>query len=413
MASSRYSQTVDLESWNSSHSLAVLSVPPGSRVLDLGAADGSVARALKKRGCTVWGIEVDAGAAEAASYVCDRVIVADLEADDAFDALANETFDVVLALEVLEHLRAPALVLKRAASHLTEKGIAIVSIPNVTHGAIRLSLLEGRFTYTEQGLLDRTHLRFFDRQGAERLIGEAGLTISQRLRVSRELEETEVIVDRNGVSSELLKGLADDPDATTYQFVFVARKQNSSPESTSGGMLSERLLTANETLLKQFRELEKYAKGLEADLAAADVLETRRTVDELREELARRVQEAHRVHLELKRCKEDVAIKEAFIANLREQLLPIEGLGSEREERLSARLKQLGTRRDELIEARRRLLVRQAELEKELRALRTYTNSAGFRLVEGVIRRLRSFPRLFTASRGIVRKMVGRKDVQG
>ena len=119
MASSRYSQSVDLDNWNSSHSLAVLSVPPGSRVLDLGAADGSVARALKKRGCTVWGIEQDQQAAEAASQVCDRVIVADLEAKEAFEALGSETFNVVLALDVLEHLRDPAPVLKCAASYLT------------------------------------------------------------------------------------------------------------------------------------------------------------------------------------------------------------------------------------------------------------------------------------------------------
>ena len=146
MAGSRYSQIVDLDNWNSSHSLAVLSVPPGSRVLDLGAADGSVARALKKRGCTVWGIEQDQQAAEAASQVCDRVIVADLEAKEAFEALGSETFNVVLALDVLEHLRDPAPVLKCAASYLTPGGIAVVSIPNVTHGALRLSLLEGRFT---------------------------------------------------------------------------------------------------------------------------------------------------------------------------------------------------------------------------------------------------------------------------
>ena len=54
MSGSRYSQRVDLENWNTSQALAVTSVPPGSRVLDLGAADGSVARALNDRGCTVW-----------------------------------------------------------------------------------------------------------------------------------------------------------------------------------------------------------------------------------------------------------------------------------------------------------------------------------------------------------------------
>src|SRR5436190_7818943 len=105
-----------------------MSVPRGSRVLDLGTADGSVARALKDRGCSVWGIECDARAAADAAQVCDRLIVADLESPQAFDTLDGETFDVVLALDVLEQLRDPARVLRRASAHLRDNGIAIVSI---------------------------------------------------------------------------------------------------------------------------------------------------------------------------------------------------------------------------------------------------------------------------------------------
>ena len=474
MAGSRYSLSVDLDNWNSSHSLAVLSVPTGSRVLDLGAADGSVARALKKRGCTVWGIEQDERAAEAALLVCDRLIVADLETKEAFEPLGSETFDVVLALDVLEHLRDPAPVLKRAASHLTPKGVVVVSIPNVTHGALRLSLLEGRFTYTEQGLLDRTHLRFFDRQAAERLISDAGLTISQNLRVRRELDETEIAVDKNGVSAELLQSLASDPDTTTYQFVFVAERVNGLHASVPSAMLSERLLAQNEvllkqsreleaytksleadraarldsseqllaqneTLLKQFRELETYAKNLEAELkeckdelvqtrslqvrASAASLEVQRERDELRQELIRRTAEAHQMHRDLKHFKADVVVKDAFISELRQQLREINPLVSQRDQllakrdqfvaehkRLSDKCKQLIARRDQLVEERRVLSVRLAESEKTLRSLRAYSNSAGFRFTEGVIARLRSVPIAFTTSRAIVRKIVNRKD---
>ena len=225
MASSRYSQSVDLDNWNSSHSLAVLSVPPGSRVLDLGAADGSVARALKKRGCTVWGIEQDERAAEAALQVCDRLIVADLETKEAFEPLGSETFDVVLALDVLEHLRDPAPVLKRAASYLAPKGIAVVSIPNVTHGALRLSLLEGRFTYTEQGSsIGRTCDSSTGRQPkADQRGGPDDIAASSR---QERAGETEIAVNKDGLSAELLQSLASDPDATTYQFVFVAERVN-------------------------------------------------------------------------------------------------------------------------------------------------------------------------------------------
>jgi 2-polyprenyl-3-methyl-5-hydroxy-6-metoxy-1,4-benzoquinol methylase len=430
VASSRYSQSVDLDNWNSSHSLAVLSVPPGSRVLDLGAADGSVARALKKRGCTVWGIEQDERAAEAALLVCDRLIVADLETKEAFEPLGSETFDVVLALDVLEHLRDPAPVLKRAASHLTPKGVVVVSIPNVTHGALRLSLLEGRFTYTEQGLLDRTHLRFFDRQAAERLISDAGLTISQNLRVRRELDETEIAVDKNGLSAELLQSLASDPDTTTYQFVFVAERVNGLHASPPSAMLSERLLAQNEALLKQSRELETYTKSLEADRAArldsseqllaqneallkqfreleayaknmeadraakldsavreikecqdelvqtrslqvrasAASLEVQRERDELRQELIRRTAEAHQMHRDLKRFKADVVVKDAFISELRQQLREIKPLVSQRDELLAKR-DQFVVEHKRLSDKCKQLIVRRDQLLEERRVL--------------------------------------------
>ena len=417
-------------------------MPPGSRVLDLGAADGSVARALKKRGCTVWGIEQDEQAAEAASQVCDRVIVADLEAKEAFEPLGSETFDVVLALDVLEHLRDPAPVLKCAASYLTPGGIAVVSIPNVTHGALRLSLLEGRFNYTEQGLLDRTHLRFFDRHAAEQLISEAGLTISQHLRVRRELEETEIAVNKDGLPIELLQSLASDPDATTYQFVFVAGRTNGSAITHSGGMLSERLLAENEGLRAQFKELETYTRNLEADLAArldgaarelkecqdelaqaqsmqaratAESLEVQRERDELRQELIRRTQEAHQMHRDLRHSRADVVVKDAFISDLRQQLLADRPIGfaagsvmRRDHKRLSAKCEQLVARRHQLVEERRRLLARQEALETKLRALQTYVNSAGFRIVENVTRHLRRFPTAFRTTRTIARKVVGR-----
>jgi 2-polyprenyl-3-methyl-5-hydroxy-6-metoxy-1,4-benzoquinol methylase len=395
---SRYSQRVDLEHWNSSHALAVLSVPPGSRVLDLGAADGSVARALKERGCVVWGIEFDERAADAASRVCDRVIVANLETPDAFDALDGETFDIVLALDVLEHLRDPTPVLRRAAAYLTPKGVAVVSIPNVTHGALRVSLLEGRFDYTEQGLLDRTHLRFFDRRSAERWIEGAGLTIEQTLRVRRELDETEIADSKDSLSAELLDRLSRDPDATTYQFVFVAALKERLPASPPGGTLAERLIAENDSLLKQFRALETYTRSVEADRAArmedaARFQSIRLERDELVQELQRRVREAHGLHADLKQSKAEVVVKEGFISDLRQQLT------------------SLATERDESNRKRKKLAARCEELTAQVNELRRKTNSAGFRIVQAVIRRLRSFPLVFKPARALARRIAGRGAV--
>ena len=297
-----------------------------------------------------------------------------------------------------------------------------MSIPNVTHGALRLSLLEGRFNYTEQGLLDRTHLRFFDRHAAEQLISEAGLTISQHLRVRRELEETEIAVNKDGLPTELLQSLASDPDATTYQFVFVAGRTNGSAmrirsaccrngcsPKTKNCVRSIRELRRTrrawkpsgrklESLLAsaQFKELETYTRNLEADhanpeaeklkrvrmrsleanrctlAAIAESLEVQRERDELRQELIRRTQEAHQMHRDLRHSKADVVVKDAFISDLRQQLRQIDPLVSQRDQllakrdqlvaehkKVSAKCKQLIARRDQLVEERRLLSARQ------------------------------------------------------
>jgi len=98
------------------------------------------------------------------------------------DSVANvrgwsREFDVVVCADVLEHLEDPAGVLARVRRWLSPGGALFVSLPNVANVAVRLSLLAGRFEYAEAGILDRTHLRFFTRRSARRLVEGAGFRI--------------------------------------------------------------------------------------------------------------------------------------------------------------------------------------------------------------------------------------------
>ena len=408
MAVTRYSAEVSLDNLNSSHSLAILSIAPGSRVLDLGAADGSVARRLKERGCTVWAVECDPASADVARQVCDRVITGDLESEDVWRELEGQTFDAILALDILEHLRHPEPVLARAARHLAEAGFVVVSVPNVTHGAIRLSLLQGHFRYQETGPLDNTHLRFYDRAGAEQLIGAAGLVIRQRLRVSRALHETEVRVVTDGVAPELLETITRDPDATTYQFVFVAGRDGKpglAPNAgIAGDMLPERLLAELEAVKSRFKDVEQYARNLadeRAPLLAAHARQAEverqlaSTAAELRAELERRMGEARQRHLELVHAKLDIAVKEGFVHELRQEL---QSIVSSHEASMS-----------KLESENRRIIGERDGLRVELAALQRYANSAGFRLVERLIRAFKSIPLVYPAARAIVRIVAGKR----
>lgn len=216
-AASRYTAEPNLRYANDSHVMAIGRVPANSRVLDLGVADGSVAAILKSMGCEVWGVELEREAAEAARAVCDEVVVADLNTFEFAEELEGQRFDVVLMLDILEHLSDPAAVLGRVKTVVADGGWGIISLPNVAHASVRLALLKGRFRYTEMGLLDRTHLRFFDRAGVDDLLESAGWGMFDMVRVTRRLGTTEIPVE--DVDPVLAADLESDIEGTTYQFV--------------------------------------------------------------------------------------------------------------------------------------------------------------------------------------------------
>ena len=113
---------VDLDDLNSPHTLAVLSVPPGATVLDIGCGPGVVAKALAARGCKVWGVELDPRRADSARNYCVEVRESDVENVNLSAAFPDMAFDAVLFLDVLEHLRDPEAALAQAAAVLAPGG---------------------------------------------------------------------------------------------------------------------------------------------------------------------------------------------------------------------------------------------------------------------------------------------------
>lgn len=144
----------------SSHSWALekLAVYPSSvAVLDIGPGSGVIGAALKDRGFTdLSAVEIDADAREHVKPIY-RVVT------DSLDNLGDRQFDVILLLDVIEHMAEPEKFLRLVAKRLTTNGTILVSVPNIAHWSVRFQLLFGFFCYTNRGLLDRTHLQFFTR----------------------------------------------------------------------------------------------------------------------------------------------------------------------------------------------------------------------------------------------------------
>lgn len=162
----------------SSHAviLARLGEGGGRRALDVGAADGFLAELLTRQGWQVTALERDPAQAAKARGRCHEVIVADL--DEAAPRL-DGMFDAIVYGDVLEHLADPLPVLVALNRSLSPGGRVIVSVPNVAHLWVRLSLLLGRWDYGDRGILDRTHLRFFTRRSFVGLLVDAGLDMEE------------------------------------------------------------------------------------------------------------------------------------------------------------------------------------------------------------------------------------------
>lgn len=154
--------------------LRILKRLPRGRVLEIGCADGFFSERIAFLH-EVWGVEVDSEDAQKAERFCKKVYVGDIE-----EIEIDNKFNIVLLADVLEHTRNPITVLKKVGDWLTENGIIILSVPNIAHLFVRLSLLAGKFDYMERGILDKTHLKFFTRNSIDNLLKKTGYNIIER-----------------------------------------------------------------------------------------------------------------------------------------------------------------------------------------------------------------------------------------
>ena len=149
------------------------------RALEVGCANGATLAWLKAEGLvrSTMGIELTEQAATAARQQVDMVLCGAAEAK-LEEIPAAVAFDLVLCLDVLEHMIDPWEFLLRLSSRLKPGGLLIASIPNVRYiGVLGPLLVRGHWRYRDEGVLDRTHLRFFTRSSAVELVQSGGLEL--------------------------------------------------------------------------------------------------------------------------------------------------------------------------------------------------------------------------------------------
>jgi SAM-dependent methyltransferase len=151
-----------------------------SRILDVGCGIGATANWLKTKYPESWtiGFEGNASLLPVLSDNVDEPHIVDLNGPLPDVGVV----DLVLLLDVLEHLIEPKVVLERIVSAMGEGATAIISLPNIAHLSVSIPLLVwGQFDYRDAGILDRTHLHFFNMTSAVDLASSSGLEVTKGL----------------------------------------------------------------------------------------------------------------------------------------------------------------------------------------------------------------------------------------
>lgn len=159
----------------SSHTFALARVRPGATVLDV-AGTGFMARELAARGARA--VALTKHASPLARGYNYHTLPADVE---AYDFANVGRADIVLLLDVLEHLRSPEAVLRRIrerfGDHATE---VVITTGNIAFFSMRLGLLLGQFNYGKRGILDMDHTRLFTFYSLRNLLANVGYEIVEQ-----------------------------------------------------------------------------------------------------------------------------------------------------------------------------------------------------------------------------------------
>ncbi|MDD5163412.1 MAG: class I SAM-dependent methyltransferase [Candidatus ainarchaeum sp.] len=196
----------------SAHSQIVALAGKNRKILEFGCGKGFVSEQLQKNCNKVTAIEIDTESAGQAEKFCEKIILGNIEKID-FEKIGKD-FDAAIFADVLEHLKNPEETIAKTKKLLSLEGKIIVSVPNIANWKIRFGLLLGKFDYAKQGILDKTHLKFFTLKTIKKAIENSGF----------EIEKISSVPSAPVPSMALKKALSKIfPGAFSFQFIILAR----------------------------------------------------------------------------------------------------------------------------------------------------------------------------------------------
>lgn len=152
----------------------------GTTCLDVGCWTGNLGgKIIRKKHCIVDGLDYrDDVLAEAKKKNYRKTFRINLNNSDCdLSLLTRSTYDIIIFSDVLEHTSEPLKILKLFREYLKKDGSIIISVPNILFFGQRLLFLLGYFNYSNGGIMDKTHLRFFTAKSLRDMCENAGYVI--------------------------------------------------------------------------------------------------------------------------------------------------------------------------------------------------------------------------------------------
>jgi 2-polyprenyl-3-methyl-5-hydroxy-6-metoxy-1,4-benzoquinol methylase len=198
-----------------------------SSVVEVGCMRGTLAQAYKQTNpdCIWHGIDIDEDNIHHAKNICDDAVVADVEKLSSADFIKYEQADTWIFGDVLEHLYDPWRLLKQIRNHTKSDFTVIACIPNSQHWNFQARVNSGQMHYENDGLFDRTHIRFFSRITMIELFQQSGYTVEKIFARNISFPGAELYMP---FIREMAKVSGVDPDqaerdASAFQYVIYAK----------------------------------------------------------------------------------------------------------------------------------------------------------------------------------------------
>ena len=216
-----YDWEININNKNDSHTLILDYIEPNTTVLEFGSSTGAMTAYMSQnKKCDVYIVEYDKEAFENARKYAKDGVCADIDQINIEALFPGVVFDYVICADVLEHLRNPQKVLRESKKRLSDDGHFLISVPNIGYNGVIPELIDNRFHYRKNGVLDATHCHFFSYQSIIDMIYEMGYSILDRKITYMDVSKSEFSESWKNTPASVKRYLETREYGTAYQFVF-------------------------------------------------------------------------------------------------------------------------------------------------------------------------------------------------